>query len=146
MILALLASRLKSSPAFQATMLTVLVFSVVFGGVYWLRRDARVQAAQQCASEKEVAGLRLELQQQKLVAAAHAADARSHAAAVESTSQQLAASDEALAKAQADAELLRKKMAPVPGESDVVYGVGDEWLSRRVRPSGSSSTAPGRSR
>lgn len=142
----MLIGLLRSSPTVQAICATVLVFAVVAGGVGMLRRDARVQAVQQCTAEKEVAGLRRELADQKRIAAAHEADAKRAAEIVTETNKQLAASDEALAKAQKDAEELRKRVASNPGESDVVFHAGDDWLSRRVRPNGSASPAAGRSR
>lgn len=142
----MLLGLLRSSPVVQAVMATVLAFAIVAGGVGMLRRDARVQAVAQCAAEKEVAGLKRQLADQTRIAAAHEADAKRAADAIHDTNQQLAASEAALQKAMDDAAQLRAGMARNPGETDVVFPAGDDWLSRRVRPSGSSSPAAGRGR
>lgn len=137
---------LRLSPALSATLATVLAFALVVAGVGMLRRDARVQAVAQCAAEKEVASLRRALNEQTVINLAMQADAKAAAATIATHSEQLAASDEALAKAQKDAEELRKRVASNPGEGDVIFDARDDWLSRRVRPSGSSSPAAGRGR
>lgn len=142
----MIAALFRLSPALQAVLATVLAGVLAFGGVFWLRHDARVQVVAQCAAEKQVAALRLKVEEQKLVIAAREADLQWQANTVAAQGKQLAASDEALQKAQADAEALRKMVASNPGESDVVFHAGDDWLSRRVRPNGSASPAAGRSR
>lgn len=142
----MLLGLLRSSPAVQAVMATVLAFVLVAAGVGMLRRDARVQAVAQCAAERDIAQVREALRQQVLISLALKADKDAAERTLSQHAQQLAASDEALAKAQRDAEDLRKRVAQNPGETDVVYPAGDDWLSRRVRPSGSGSTATGRGR
>ena len=132
---------IRTSPAVQAACAMVMVFGLVSGGVYMLRRDARIQAVQQCTSEKVLADVSRQLAEQKTIAAVHAADARRASSTIQETNQQLAASEAALQKAKDEADELRNRVSGSPGESDVVYAPGDEWLSRRVRRGGSHPAA-----
>lgn len=143
----MLLGLLRSSPAVQAVMATVLAFALVAAGVGMLRRDARVQAVAQCAAEKEVADLKREVAQQALQIIAFQADKAAADRITQHQLQQLAASEAQIKARENDLEELRKQMAGNPDEGETIFHVGDSWLeSRRVRASGSSSPGAGRGR
>ena len=136
-----IAGLFRASPTLQAVMATVLAFTLVAAGVGMLRRDARVQAVAQCAAERDIAQVREALRQQVLISLALKADKEAADRIVSQHAQQLAASDEALRTREKELEELRRLVAGNPGENDVLFFAGDEWLTRRVRASGSAPAA-----
>ena len=133
----MLFSILRTSPLLQSICATCGVVAVIFGGVLWLRVDAKRQAVAQCSFERELAETAEDLRKQTLINVAIRADSARAIELLKLREEQLLASENDIQAIKEVADAWRDAANKNdPKSSDVVFDRGDRWLRARAGAAG----------